>query len=68
MTRYHVRWRPSRRSQHMSKRGKPKHGYATRDEAETARIEMTYKTGYAFKLYRCPVCDAFHIGKEIPGY
>lgn len=67
MSRYYARWRPSPKQQHYNMHGKPKRPYATAADAEEARIAMTYKTGYAFHVYRCKACHKLHIGKELLG-
>ena len=65
MSGYYRRWRPSSGQQHVNQRGKPKRSYATSREAERARIDATYRYGYAFKMYRCRQCGQLHIGKEL---
>lgn len=62
---YYHRWHPTPRQQHLNQYGKPKRAYATDAEAQTARVEMTYKTGFAFRVYRCQSCKQLHIGKEL---
>lgn len=55
--------KPSRRC-HYNKRGVAKRGFRSRDEAE-AFIEAKGLKGYG--VYRCKVCEMWHVGRASPG-
>lgn len=54
--------RPSRRC-HYNKRGVAKRGFRSKDEAEMY-IEAKGLEGYG--VYRCKVCELWHVGKSLP--
>ena len=46
-----------------TKDGKPKAKYKSTQQAYKAACKMSQKYEAAFRVYKCPICGAFHIGK-----
>jgi len=49
-------------SAHTTKNGRPKKGYATRDQAEAQALAMTKRDGSPMSAYKCGACDKWHVG------
>lgn len=49
---------------HTTLRGRPKMGYATRDEAEARARLLTRRDGAPMSVYRCGTCTKWHVGHE----
>lgn len=49
-------------SAHTTRNGRPKKGYASRDEAEAKARAMTNHDGARMSAYKCGTCDKWHIG------
>lgn len=49
-------------SAHTTRNGRPKKGYANRNEAEAQARTMTRKDGATMSAYKCGTCDKWHVG------
>lgn len=57
----------TRRSPHLKLNGEPKRGYRSRASADRERQLIISTTGApeaTLMVYRCPVCQEFHVGRE----
>lgn len=53
-------------NQHISSvSGEPKQGYNSDTKAYVSAYKMCYNYGGEWVIYKCNVCDKFHIGKEL---
>ena len=50
------------RSAHVKVDGSPKRAYASEAEALSVADERRWENGVVLSAYRCPVCDAWHLG------
>jgi hypothetical protein len=49
---------------HTFENGRPKTSYMTEAEANAVAEEKAGETGALLVAYRCPVCDAWHLGRS----
>ncbi len=49
---------------HTTRRGQPKVGFATREEAEARARSMSRRGGDSLGVYRCPTCKNWHVGHQ----
>lgn len=49
---------------HTTRRGQPKVGFATREEAEARARTMSRRDGASMGVYRCPSCKKWHVGHQ----
>ena len=47
---------------HVTAKGRPKVGYASRDDAEAHARMLTLRDGQAMNVYRCDNCAKWHVG------
>lgn len=50
--------------QHFNQFGKPKRSYYDHATAIVRRDLMIKETGWAYQVYKCEICKAFHIGNK----
>jgi hypothetical protein len=49
---------------HTNRRGQPKVGFATREEAQAQALALSRRSGSAMGAYQCPTCKKWHVGHQ----